>query len=183
MQKGVGIVVGLVDQAGTRVIGYGTTDRKSHRPVNGDSVFEIGSITKVFTAILLADMVERGEVRLDDPISKYLPDSVTAPTRNGKEITLAHLSTHMSGLPRDAGNFAPLWWRLCLWCPDPGGLYSRYSVEQMYTFLSTTSSSATSEPSRSIRTTPSPCSGRFSRGGPGRTTPRSYEPGSHSRLG
>ena len=74
MHKGVGIVVGLVDQSGTRVVSYGTMDRKSHQPVNGDSVFEIGSITKLFTAILLADMVERGEVRLDDPISKYLPD-------------------------------------------------------------------------------------------------------------
>lgn len=146
MHKGVGIVVGLVDASGlsagasakveTRVISYGTTDRKSHHPVNGDSVFEIGSITKVFTAILLADMVERGEVRLDDPISKYLPDGVTAPTRNGKEITLAHLSTHTSGLPRDAGNIVPLWWRLCLWCTDPGGVMGHYSVNKLYTYLS-----------------------------------------------
>ena len=137
LQKGVGIVVGLVDQTGTRVISYGTMDRKSHRPVNGESVFEIGSITKVFTAVLLADMVEHGEVRLDDPISKYLPASVTAPTRNGQQITLAHLSTHTSGLPRMPGNFVPLWWRLCFWCWDAGPLYSRYSVEQMYMFLST----------------------------------------------
>ena len=136
MQKGVGIVVGLVDQAGTRVISYGTTDRKNRHAVNGDSVFEIGSITKVFTAILLADMVERGDVRLDDPISKYLPDSVPAPIRNGKDITLAHLSTHTSGLPYLPSNFVPLWWRLCFWCTDAGTLYSRYSVEQMHTFLS-----------------------------------------------
>lgn len=66
MYKGVGIVVGLVDRSGTRVISYGTTDRRSHHGVNGDSVFEIGSITKVFTGILLADMVERAEVNLDD---------------------------------------------------------------------------------------------------------------------
>ena len=136
MHKGVGIVVGLVDRTGTRVISYGTTDRKNHRPVNGDSVFEIGSLTKLFTGILLADMVDRGEVRLDDPISKYLPDSVRAPTRNGKEITLAHLSTHTSGLPRMPGNFGSLWWRLCPWCSDASGPYSRYSVEQMYRFLS-----------------------------------------------
>ena len=136
MHKGVGIVVGLIDQTGTRVVSYGTADRKSHQPVNGDSVFEIGSITKVFTAILLADMVERGEVRLADPISKYLPAGVRAPTRNGKDITLAHLSTHTSGLPRDAGNIVPLWYRLCLWCTDPGGVMSRYSVDDMYAYLS-----------------------------------------------
>ena len=136
MHKGVGLVVGLIDQTGTRVVSYGTTDRISRQPVNGDSVFEIGSITKTFTAILLADMVERGEVRLDDPISKYLPAGVRAPTRNGKEITLAHLATHTSGLPRDAGNLAPLWWRLCLWCSDESGILRRYSVEDLYAYLS-----------------------------------------------
>jgi len=104
--------------------------------VDGDSVFEIGSITKVFTAVLLADMVERGEVRLDDPISKYLPAGVRAPARNGKEITLAHLSTHMSGLPRDPGNLVPLWWRLCFWCTDASGLLKRYSVDDLLAYLS-----------------------------------------------
>ena len=136
MHKGVGLVVGLIDYSGTRVVSYGTTDRTHHQPVNGDSVFEIGSITKLFTAILLADMVERGEVRLDDPISKYLPTGVRAPTRNGREITLAHLSTHMSGLPRDAGNLIPVWWRLCLWCTDESGLLRRYSVDDLFAYLS-----------------------------------------------
>src|SRR5262245_16694882 len=136
MHKGVGIVVGLIDQSGTRVVSYGTTDRTHHQPVNGDSVFELGSITKLFTAILLADMVERGEVRLDDPISKYLPDGIKAPTRGGKDITLAHLSTHMSGLPRDAGNIVPLWWRLCFWCTDGAGVLSRYSVDDLFAYLS-----------------------------------------------
>jgi len=136
MHKGVGLVVGLVDQAGTRVVSYGTMDRTSHQPVNGDSVFEIGSITKTFTAILLADMVERGEVRLDDPISTYLPKGIRSPTRSGREITLAHLATHTSGLPRDAGNLIPLWWRLCFWCSDASGLLRRYSVDDLYAYLS-----------------------------------------------
>src|SRR5262249_17368600 len=72
----VGIVVGLIDETGTRIVGYGKPSQDSAQMVDGDSVFEIGSITKVFTAILLADMVERGEVSLSDPISKYLPKSV-----------------------------------------------------------------------------------------------------------
>ena len=126
-KKGVGIVVGLVDEKGIRIISYGKPSLKSDQTVNGDTVFEIGSVTKVFTATLLADMVERGEVSLNDPISKYLPKSVKTPTRNGKEITLLDLSTQTSGLPRLPGNFAP---------KDIQNPYADYSVEQMYAFLS-----------------------------------------------
>src|SRR5215467_8782775 len=69
-KRSVGIVVGLVDENGTRVISYGKPDQNSTQPLDGDSVFEIGSVTKVFTATLLSDMVEHGEVSLNDPISK-----------------------------------------------------------------------------------------------------------------
>lgn len=126
-KKGVGIVVGLVDDKSTRIIGYGKPKKNSDQTVNGDSVFEIGSVTKVFTATLLADMVERGEVSLNDPISKHLPKSVKQPTRNGKEITLLDLSTQTSGLPRLPGNFTP---------KDPQNPYADYSVEQLFGFLS-----------------------------------------------
>jgi D-alanyl-D-alanine-carboxypeptidase/D-alanyl-D-alanine-endopeptidase len=126
-KKGVGIVVGLVDDKGVRIISYGKPNKNSDKAVNGDSVFEIGSVTKVFTATVLADMVERGEVSLSDPISKYLPKSVKTPTRNGKEITLLDLSTQTSGLPRLPDNFAPR---------DVQNPYADYSVEQLYAFLS-----------------------------------------------
>lgn len=126
-KKSVGIVVGLVDDKGIRIVSYGKPNKNSDQTVNGDTVFEIGSVTKVFTATLLADMVERGRVRLNDPISKYLPKSVKTPTRNGKEITLLDLSTQTSGLPRLPGNFTP---------KDVQNPYADYSVEQMYAFLS-----------------------------------------------
>jgi CubicO group peptidase (beta-lactamase class C family) len=126
-KRGVGIVVGLVDEKGTRVITYGKPSQDSKEALDGNSVFEIGSVTKVFTATLLADMVERGEVSLNDPISKYLPRTVKTPTRDGKEITLLDLSTQTSGLPRLPSNFAP---------KDPQNPYSDYSVDQMYAFLS-----------------------------------------------
>lgn len=126
-KKSVGIVVGLVDEKGTRIISYGKASKDSAQLVDGDSVFEIGSVTKVFTATLLTDMVKRGKVRLDDPISKFLPKAVKAPSRNGKEITLQHLSTQTSGLPRLPDNMLP---------KDPQNPYADYSVELMYKFLS-----------------------------------------------
>ena len=73
---GVGMVVGIVDEQGTRVISYGKLDNGDSPEVNGDTLFEIGSITKTFTALLLQDMVARGEMKLDDPVDKFLPASV-----------------------------------------------------------------------------------------------------------
>ena len=72
-EKAVGIVVGVIDPQGTRrIISYGHRNAGDARPLNGDTVFEIASVTKVFTALLLADMVEKKEVALSDPASKYL---------------------------------------------------------------------------------------------------------------
>jgi len=126
-KQGVGIVVGLVDEKEARIIRYGKLSRGSDRTVDGDTVFEIGSATKVFTALLLADAVERDEMKLDDPISKYLPPAVKVPARNGRQITLLDLATHTSGLPRMPDNFTP---------SDANNPYADYTVEQMYAFLS-----------------------------------------------
>src|SRR5213075_2305597 len=86
-QQGVGIVVGVIEPSGRRVVSYGTFGRDDKRPVDGDTVFEIGSVTKVFTSLLLADAVQRGEVALTDPVSKYLPKGTKVPERGGKQIT------------------------------------------------------------------------------------------------
>jgi CubicO group peptidase (beta-lactamase class C family) len=107
-----GLVVGIVDASGPRVIFAGTTGGPNARPVDGNTLFRIGSITKVFTAILLQDMVDRGEMNLDDPVQQYLPASVRLPTRNGKAITLFDLATHTSGLPRDWSGLGPSPWTI-----------------------------------------------------------------------
>src|SRR5258707_4197134 len=85
------MVVGFVDEHGSRIVSGGKLDNGTGRQVNGDALFSIGSVTKPFTAMLLHDMIERGEMNLDDPVAKYLPQSVKMPTRNGKEITLRQL--------------------------------------------------------------------------------------------
>jgi len=99
-RRGVGMVVGTVSPKGRLVVAYGSRETGG-APVTGDTLFEIGSITKVFTGLLLEDMALKGEVGLDDPVSKYLPAAVKVPSRNGKAITLRQLATHTSGLPRD----------------------------------------------------------------------------------
>jgi len=122
-----GIVVGLISPAGQRIIAAGRTSLDGGTDVDGDTVFEVGSVSKVFTGLLLADMVHRGEVRLDDPISKYLPASVRAPARDGKSITLLNLATHRSGLPRLPDNLAPR---------DERNPYADYTFDNLCAFLS-----------------------------------------------
>lgn len=125
-KQGVGIVIGVIDAKGQRVVAYGSLEKGDKRPLDGDTLFEIGSITKVFTSLLLADMAQRGEVRLDDPIAKYLPSSAKIPQRGGKQITLVDLATHTSGLPRMPANFNS---------KDPANPYIDYTEDQLYTFL------------------------------------------------
>lgn len=123
--KSPGIVVGLLDQNGTRVLSHGTSGVQGV-PLNGNTIFEIGSITKTFTTSLLADMVARGEVRLDQPVAELLPDTVRVPTWNGRQITLFDLATHTSGLPRNPTNLTPR---------DTADPYADYSVHDLYQFL------------------------------------------------
>ena len=108
------------------VVGYGRLSATDDRVPDGDTVFEIASITKVFTGILLAQAVVNGEVKLDDPISMYLPEGVTAPEYEGKSITLLDLATHTAGLPRWPYNV-----------PVVGSNpFADYTMDQMYDFLS-----------------------------------------------
>jgi serine-type D-Ala-D-Ala carboxypeptidase/endopeptidase len=102
---GVGIVAGIIDEHGSRIISCGKLDHGSSAGVDGDTLFEIGSITKTFTALLLQDMVARGEMKLDDPVEKFLPEKVKVPSKDGRKITLLDLATHRSGLPRDMNDW------------------------------------------------------------------------------
>src|SRR5690242_18750203 len=68
--QSVGIVVGIVAPAGRRVVSHGKLERGDSRRLGGDTIFEIGSVSKVFTSLLLSDMVRRGEIALADPIQK-----------------------------------------------------------------------------------------------------------------
>lgn len=96
---GVGVVVGIIDAGGRRIVARGVQSARDPRPVDGNTVFEIGSITKSFTTLILTDMVSKGELGMNDPVQRFLPTTVRVPRRGNKEITLAHLATNVSGLP------------------------------------------------------------------------------------
>ncbi len=126
-KRSAGIVVGVLDSDGrARFVAAGTPG-PGRPPLDSNTVFEIGSITKAFTGTLLAALAEEGKVRLDDPVQKYLPDSVRMPARNGKPITLALLAEQRSGLPRLPDNMRPA---------NAANPYADYSVSQLYQFLS-----------------------------------------------
>jgi ABC-type multidrug transport system ATPase subunit/CubicO group peptidase (beta-lactamase class C family) len=125
-QPDIGIVAGIIGPTGRRIIAYGKPDAHDPHPLDGDSIFEIGSITKVFTSLLLADMVQHGEVALTDPVSRYLPKEAKVPGRHGRAIALEDLSRHRSGLPRMPLNFPPM---------NPKDAYRRYSPRDLYRFL------------------------------------------------
>ena len=121
----VGIVLGFIDDRGNReYFSYGTLTKTGDRLVDENSVYEIGSISKVFTGILLADMVLKDELKLDDPAEVHLPEDVDMPSRNNVKITLEHLATHTSGLARLPTNL------------NPANPYADYTQEDMYEFIS-----------------------------------------------
>ncbi|RSS66034.1 serine hydrolase [Streptomyces sp. WAC06614] len=98
-RRHVGVVVAAVAGGHVEIAGAGTTHAGGAAPDAG-TLFEIGSVTKTFTGLALARMAVAGTVRLDDPLASLLPDGTPVPSRGGHEITLRHLATHTSGLPR-----------------------------------------------------------------------------------
>ena len=123
----MGMVVGIVTPAERRVVAYGHFAQDDPRLVDGDTIFEIGSVTKVFTALLLAEMEQRGEVGIDDAVSRYLPAGAKVHSTHGREMTLTDLATHTSGLPFWPSNIPP----------DVNGarMMADYTVAQLYQFV------------------------------------------------
>lgn len=125
-QQSVGIVVGVVEDRGERIVAQGALNQNDPRPLDGTTTFEIGGLTSVFTALLLEDMVQRREVALTDPVSRYLPPTVKMPSQGNQQITLLDLATHTAGLPLMPPNFHPKY---------PANPYAGYSENDLYQSL------------------------------------------------
>jgi serine-type D-Ala-D-Ala carboxypeptidase/endopeptidase len=128
-KQSVGIVVGIVTPEGRRVVRHGRFAVGDPREVGPDTVFEIGSVTKVFTSVLLADMARRGEVGVTDPVIRHLPPDVAARATGLKTTTLADLATHTAGFPFWPSGIPPT--------AQGVAQMASYSVDQLYQFVST----------------------------------------------
>ena len=125
----VGVIIGIINGGKTYTYSYGETIKHNGKLPNADNFFEIGSITKTFTATLLAYYVNEGKIKLTDPIAKFLPDSVAANPQL-HSITLQELANHTSGLARLPDNLVPH-------AADPLNPYKDYTKELLYAYLKT----------------------------------------------
>ena len=120
------ITLAIIDSSGVKFFNFGKT-AKNGQEVDENTIYEIGSITKVFTGILLAQQVLEGNLKLEDEINNFLPDDIKVPVMGDTEITFGNLTDHTSGFPRMANNFSP---------SNHQNPYADYTVDQMYEFIS-----------------------------------------------
>jgi CubicO group peptidase (beta-lactamase class C family) len=125
----VGLCIGVINKGEVSIYDYGETVKGNHKLPNPDNFFEIGSVTKTFTAMLLAYYANLGRIKLSDPITRYLPDSVAA-NPELRSITLQNLSNHTSGLARLPDN-------LIEHATDASNPYKDYTKQLLYDYLRT----------------------------------------------
>jgi D-alanyl-D-alanine-carboxypeptidase/D-alanyl-D-alanine-endopeptidase len=118
--SGIGVAIGVFERGEQRVLTYGVAKE--------DSLFEIGSITKTFTGLILSEMVVEKKVSLDTPVRELLPPETVAKSA-GPEITLLSLATHHSGMARMPDNFHPA---------DPANPYADYTEKDLYQYIAKT---------------------------------------------
>ena len=125
-----GVSIGVLKNNITHFYGYGEIIKGNKQIPDEHTLYEIGSITKTFTAILLADAVNNGKIKLDDPVNKYLPDSIPPLQYEGTPVTIEMLSNHSSGIPRMPNNFDDA-------ATDPLNPYKNYNEQKLFSFYKT----------------------------------------------
>ena len=120
------IAIAIIDSSSIQYFSFGRT-AEDGKKVDENTIYEIGSISKVFTAIILAQQVQKSELKLEDEINSFLPNDIKVPVMGDMDITFGNLTDHTSGLPRMPDNFNPA---------NPNNPFADYSVGQMYEFIS-----------------------------------------------
>ena len=129
-RSNVALVIGVTQRGKTGVFGFGRVSANNSATPDGDTIFEIGSITKVFTATTLARMANDGVVRLEDTASQHLPGK-QLPEKDEHAIRLGHLATHTAGLPRLPDDLLPN-------AKDQENPYANYGSKELYDTLAKT---------------------------------------------
>lgn len=127
--NGTDIAIAFVDGDSTNYFGLHRQNDSLIYAENSNSAFEVGSVTKTFTAAMLAELVYNGKIDLNEPIKNILPVQLHQSSLNGKEVTLQHLANHTSGFPKEPGNMS-------LDMSVPGSPYKSYDSTKLYEFLS-----------------------------------------------
>lgn len=125
-----GLSIAILKDGKTSFYNYGETKRQNGQLPNSKSIYEIGSISKVFAGLLLARAIEDKKVKPDDDIRKYLPANCKTLTAGGQAITLKHLVTHTSNLPRVPED-------LMNGKMDTLNPYAHYTKDMVFHYLST----------------------------------------------
>jgi beta-lactamase class C len=94
-----GAVVEVYSNGKTTSYYLGYADKQAKTPMTADTIFEIASLTKIFTTVLLADQMKSGTMRLTDPVVPYVPDIPASSNNKLAQIKLGNLATHTSGFP------------------------------------------------------------------------------------
>ena len=97
-RSGACIAAAVIENSATAQA-YFCAHAKPERSIDERTAFEIGSVTKTMTAALLAEIIGRGEIAIDDPLAELLPPGMNVPSFNGIHITVGNIVTHTSGLP------------------------------------------------------------------------------------
>jgi CubicO group peptidase (beta-lactamase class C family) len=124
-QATTGLSIGILRAGKTYFYGYGETAKGNGTKPDEHTIFEIGSISKTFTATLLAIAVNNGKLKLEDPVNRYLPDSIPSLEFEGVPVTLKTLSNHSSGIPIMPTNF---------YSSDPNNPFKDYAVLDLFSF-------------------------------------------------
>ncbi len=127
--KTVGLSIGILKDGKTSFYNYGETKMGDGKTPSSKNLYEIGSITKTFTGLLLAKAVIEKKISLNDPVNKYLPKDIPVIKFGNDTLKIIHLSNHTSGLP-------PLPDNLDL-NNNSANPYKNYDAAKLYTFLKT----------------------------------------------
>ncbi|MFN7118783.1 MAG: serine hydrolase domain-containing protein [Saprospiraceae bacterium] len=124
-----GLSIGILRNGQTHFYGYGETVEGNGKIPNENTIFEIGSISKTFTASALALWAESKSIALNTPINQFLPATIPTLSKDNQKIELLHLLNHTSGLPRLPNDIDDDW--------DPNNPYAKYDSTRVYNYLKT----------------------------------------------